>query len=221
MRKFSRHHAYHAGTGSPIVEIDVTKEDGSVEVLYQEGVGSHPLAGKYTADQIQVIEFLNNLLFKRAEPILTEDEINYMLYTGEAHKPRDRYVAEPAPAPLTAQPKMFQATDGIIVFHDQPEPTPAVVENVSLDGSAYPVTPVVETPEPVVPETPAEPIVATQTEAIPEPVVPETPADPMVATVTSESTDTTTTDTTANAAPDTTSTTTTTTRGRKKSTPTT
>lgn len=107
MRKISRHHLTDPEYTTPVVEIDMVDENGERTVLHVEGIAHHPLSKKYTTDQIQIIEFVNRLLHREKEAIMTDEEIRYLLFSTEALKPRTRdteIVEEPL---TTSMPNIF------------------------------------------------------------------------------------------------------------------
>lgn len=158
MRKISRHHAHHPDSGVPMCEIDMVTDSNERVVLHQEGIASHPLAGKYTGDQIQIIEFINGLLFNRQEENMNEAEIEYLLYNHEAIKRRVKEEEKPKAPEPSAQPSIFGKAAPLIT--DKPKQNNATVfvttpvkstptQGVSLDGSFYRQPEEVVTPEPV------------------------------------------------------------------------
>ena len=193
MRKISRHHAHHPESGVPMCEIDMVDETGVRSVLHQEGIASHPLAGRYTGDQIQIIEFINGLLFNKQEPNMSDEEIEYLLYNHQAIARRLKEEEKPKMAEPSAQPSIFGKSIPLVTTKEEPvksvfvttpkQPAHATrIEGVSLDGSFYrqeiidqadliEQMPVMDDePEVIEPEVEVvEPVVEPQPEPTPEP----------------------------------------------------
>ena len=185
MRKISRHHALHPESGVPMVEIDMISDNGERTILHQEGIASHPLSGKYTKDQIQIIEFINKLLFNAKQPNLSEREIEYMLYDPEAIRPRRQVVEQPKVEEISAQPDIFSDPVPLVTEKPQsptnvmftvPEREVEIPGNISADGSAYNPEPEEEviTEELVIEESQVEPEPEVTVEVtVEEPVITE------------------------------------------------
>ena len=165
MRKISRHHAHHPDSGVPMCEIDMVTESGERVVLHQEGIASHPLSGRYTGDQIQIIEFIDGLLFNKKEPNMSQEEIDYLLFNREAIMPREKVEEKPKEPEVSAQPSIFGKSVPLVtekpastttVFVTTPKSEETRIEGVSLDGSFYHPEP---EPEPVVEEPVVEEVV--------------------------------------------------------------